>query len=97
MLVQSDVHHVLLRVLDEYRPFLIIAILQELLAEVVAKRVSHELDHVLIRLKPDGADRIALTTLELLLQETATMLVFAKAVNLPADMLDVHVVVAGHG
>jgi hypothetical protein len=83
--VESDANHVLGRVLDENGPVVVIAELEKLLAQIIAKRIRHELDDVLVRLEPDHMDLLVVALLKLLLEVTAAVLVLAKIVHLATE------------
>lgn len=97
MLVQGDADHVLRRVLDQNSPLVVIAKLEELLAQIITKRVHHELDDVLVCLLPDHGDLARIAFLELLLKIAAAVLVLAQIVDLATERVQRHVVVARHG
>lgn len=94
VLVESNADHVGSGILDQDGALVVIAVLQELLAEVVAKGVGHELNDVLVGLKPDHMDLLRVALLELLLQIAAAVLVLAEIVNLTAHVLEREAVVA---
>jgi hypothetical protein len=96
MLVQGDTDHVLCSILDEDGTLLIVAVLKELLAEVVAEGVCHQLNHVLVGLQPNHVNLFRDTVLELLLQVTTTMLVLAELVDSSTDGLEGQVDKAAH-
>lgn len=97
VLVESDAHHVLRRVLDQDSSFVVIAELEELLAQIITKRIRHELDDMLIGLEPNHVNLITIAFLQLLLEIAAAMLVFAQLVNLATERLQRHVLVPRHG
>jgi hypothetical protein len=61
---------------------------KQLLAQVVAKRVRHQLHHMVLSLKEDDMHRLGIASLELFLQVPAPMLIFAEAVDLPTVLFD---------
>lgn len=96
MLVQRNADHVLSSVLDKNGALFIVAILQELLAQVVAEWIGHQLDHVLIGLEPDHVNLLGVAVLELLLEVAAAMLILAERVDLATNSLERQVVEAAH-
>lgn len=112
VLVKRDAHHVLRRVLDQDSSFVVIAELEELLAQIITKRIRHELDDMLIGLEPNHVNlihvnlirvnliRVNLITtafLQLLLEIAAAILVFAQLINLASEGLQRHVLIPRHG
>lgn len=97
VLVKRDAHHVLRRVLDQDSSFVVIAELEELLAQIITKRIRHELDDMLIGLEPNHVNLFLIAFLQLLLEIAAAMLVFAQLVNLAFKRLQRHVLVSRHG
>ena len=91
MLVESNADKVLGGVLNQDSALVIVAELKELLAEVVPEGVGHELDDVLVGLKPDHVDLLGIAVLQLLLKISAAMLVLAKSVYLATKLLKRHV------
>lgn len=87
MLVESDAHHVFGCVLDQDSSFVVIAKLEELLAQIITKRIRHELDDMLIGLEPNHVNLIAFTLLQLLLEIAAAVLILAQLVNLASERL----------
>lgn len=85
MLVESDAHHVFGCVLDQDSSFVVIAELEELLAQIITKRIRHELDDMLIGLEPNHVNLIAFALLQLLLEIAAAVLVLAQLVNLASE------------
>lgn len=81
MLVQSDANHVLGGILHKDRTLVVVAVLEKLLTQIIAKRIGHELDDVGASLEPDHVDLVGVAVLELLLQKAATVLVLAKLVD----------------
>jgi hypothetical protein len=84
MLVEGDRHHGGASVANEGVALLIICELQQLLAKVVTEGIGHELNHVRGSLIEDDLQVLRGALLELLLQETAAVLVLAEAVDLMA-------------
>lgn len=82
MLVQSDVHHVSGCVLDQNSSFVVIAELEELLAQIITKRIRHELYDMLIGLEPNHMNLIAIAFFQLLLEVAAAVLIFAQLIDL---------------
>lgn len=84
MLIQGNADHILRRVLDQDGSLVIIAVLEELLAQIITKWVRHELDDVLIGLEPDHVDLFGIALLQFLLEVTAAVLIFTQFVDLAA-------------
>lgn len=97
VLIQSDANHILGRVLDKHRSLVVIAVLEELLAKVVTKRIGHELDNVSASLQPDHVNLLRNAILELLLQESTAVLVLAKLVDTATVGLKGLTAEAAHG
>lgn len=97
VLVQGDADHVLGSVLNQDGSLVIVAKLEELLAQIITKGVRHELDDVLVGFSPDHVHLIRIALLKLLLKVTTAVLVLAQIVNLAGKGLQGHVLVAGHG
>ncbi len=87
MLVQRDTHHVRRRVLDQNGALVVAAVLKQLLAEVVAEGVRHQLHHVLVGLEPDHVDLFGNAVFQLLLQVAAAVLVLAQRVDAATNLL----------
>lgn len=96
VLVESDANHVLGRILDKDSALVIVAVLKELLAQVVAEGISHEFDDMRTSLKPDLLDLLWVAILQLLLKVTATVLILAQLVDPTSKGLQGLVVVRGH-
>lgn len=77
MLVKSDAHHILGGVLDKDSSFVVIAELEELLAQIITKRIRHELYDMLIGLEPNHVNLIAIAFFQLLLEIATAVLIFA--------------------
>ena len=90
MLVQGDADHVLRRVLDQNSPLVVIAKLEELLAQIITKRVHHELDDVLVCLLPDHGDLARIAFLELLLKIAAAVLILAQRWYFALKIFEAH-------
>lgn len=97
VLVQGDADKVVGGVADQDGALLVVAELEKLLAEVVAERIGHELDDVHVGLLPDEVDGLFVAALELLLEETASVLVLAECVDLALKGLKADVGEAVHG
>lgn len=82
MLVECNVNHVRSSVLNQYSMLSTLGVLKQFLAQVVAERISHELDHVVFGLKEDHLDLLGISLFKFALQESASMLVLAKTVDL---------------
>jgi hypothetical protein len=90
-LIESNTDEIMRSVLNQDGALLIIAILQQLLAEIVAEGIGHQLNHMLVGLKPDHVDLLRVTVLQLLLQVAASMLILAKGIDLTTELLELHV------
>lgn len=97
MLVQGDADKVARCLLDEHSTLLVIAVLQKLLAEVVAEGISHEFDDMLVGLEPDHVHFLGLALLELLLKVATSVLVLAERVDLASVLLQGDILEAAHG
>jgi len=97
VLVESDTDEIMRGILDQDSTLLIIAILEQLLAEVVSEGIGHQLDDMLIGLKPDHMNLLRVTVLELLLQVAASMLILAESIDLTTELLKLHVGEPVHG
>lgn len=87
MLVQRNANKILGGILDEHGALFVVTELKQLLAEVVAKGIRHELNNVLVGLQPDHVNLLGVALLELLLEEAASMLVLAQTVDLTTKRL----------
>lgn len=96
VLVESNAYHLRRGILDEYGSLVVIAELKQLLAQIIAKWVCHELDDMLVGLKPNHMDLFSVALLKLLLKVTAAVLILAQLVQLSTERLQCHVVEAGH-
>jgi hypothetical protein len=67
MLVECNTDKIMRGILNENGALLIIAVLQQLLAEVVAEGIGHQLNDMLIGLKPNHMDLLRVAILKLLL------------------------------
>lgn len=82
VLVQSNVLHSLGCVLDQNGSFVVIAELEELLAQIITKRIRHELYDMLVGLDPNHVNLIAIAFFQLLLEVATAVLIFAQLINL---------------
>ena len=96
MLVEGNADHISSGVLDQDRAFLVVTKLQEFLAQVVAKRISHQLDNVRVGLQPNHVHLVRYTVFKLLLKVSATVLVLAEVVDATNNLLEGEVVKAAH-
>lgn len=96
VLVEGDAYHVLRRVLDQDSSLVVIAKLEELLAQIITKWVRHELDDVLVRLMPDQVNLLRVAFIKFLLEEAATVLVLAEVIDLANIGFKCHAIVARH-
>jgi hypothetical protein len=97
MLIQCDPDHVLGRVLNQHSSLVVVAILKELLAQIIAKRIYHKLDDVGVRLHPNHVNLVRITILKLLLKISAAMLILAELVDSTAHLLQRKVYITIHG
>jgi hypothetical protein len=86
VLVQSDADKVMGCIFDEDSALFVIAILQKLLAEIIAERISHQLNNVLIGFKPDHVDLLGVAIFQFLLKVSTAVLVFAESIYLTAEL-----------
>jgi hypothetical protein len=91
MLVERNPNKIMRGVFDQNSAFLIVAVLQQLLAEVVAKWIGHQLHNMLIGLKPNHVHLLRVAILKLLLKVTATVLILTKSIDLTTKLLELHV------
>ena len=85
VLIERNAHHVLGCILNQDSAFVIIAVLKELLAQVIAKGVRHKFDDMLVGLEPNGMNLVRDSLFKLLLQIAAPMLVLTELVNLTSE------------
>jgi hypothetical protein len=97
MLVERDTHHVLRRILNQDGAFVVIAELEELLAQIITKGVRHELDDMRVGLEPNHMNLLRIAFLQLLLKIAASMLVLTQFIDLPAEGFKRHILVPRHG
>jgi hypothetical protein len=97
VLVQCNTNHILRSVLNENGALLLIAILQQLLAEVVTERIGHQLSDMLVGLQPDHVDLLWNAILKLFLEVAATMLILAERIDLTSNILEREIMEAAHG
>ena len=84
MLIERDLDHVASGVTHERVALLVVGELQQLLAEVVAERIGHELDDVRSSLIENDLNVLGVALLKLLLEEATAMLILAEAVDFMA-------------
>ncbi|KAI6769920.1 hypothetical protein HG530_004549 [Fusarium avenaceum] len=97
VLVERNANHVLGSVLNQSSPLIVIAKLEELLAQIITKRVRHELNDVLVGFVPYHVNLLGVAFFKLLLEVTAAVLVLAKIINCAHEGIKGHVLVARHG
>lgn len=97
MLVESDADKFMRGIFDQDGAFVIVAELEELLTEIVAKWVGHKFNDVLIRFQPDHVHLIRVAVLQLLLQEAAAMLVLAQSIDLATKTFEGSIGIFLHG
>lgn len=97
MLVEGNADEIAGGLLDENSALLVIAILQELLAEVVTEGIGHQLNDMLVGLKPDHMNLLWVAVLELLLEVSAAVLILAQSVDLSSKLFKGHVGESVHG
>ena len=88
MLVQSDLHHLWSGIVDQSGALIVVCVLQQLLTQVVAERVSHELHHMLVGLVEYHLNMCKVSILEFSLQEATPVLVFGETIDLALQRLD---------
>ena len=87
--VDGDAHEVSARLLHDLEPLCGRAVLEQLLAQVVAERVGHELHDVVEHLVEDHAGDARAVLVQQLLERAAPLLVFAHVVDVSAQRLGV--------
>ena len=97
MLVEGNANQVMRCVLDQNSALVIIAVLQQFLAEIVTKWICHELDDMLICLKPDHMDLIWVAIFQFLLEVTAAMLILTESIDFATKLLKGHIRKSVHG
>jgi hypothetical protein len=95
VLVERDLSHVLHAVADENSTLLIVAVLEQLLAEIVAEGIGHQLGDARVNLLEDHLYVSLIALVKLALQEAASVLVRAKRQNLGSQILKVDAVESG--
>lgn len=94
VLIQGDLDHLWSCIVDENSPLFIFGIFKQLLAEIIAERVSHEFHDMLIGLQEDHVEVVGVALFKLLLQVSAAMLIFAQTIDLPLQLFEFDVVEA---
>jgi hypothetical protein len=74
--------------LDNLQALRLVAMLEQLLAQVVAERIDHQLDNVLVNFGENELRRAPIVFVELLLQKTAAVLVLAQRVDLAEALIE---------
>lgn len=97
VLVESNSDEVLGRILNENSALFVVAELEELLAEVVAEGIGHQLNDMLIGLKPYHVDLLGVALLQLLLKISAAVLILAEGIDLATQLLKWQVCKTVHG
>jgi hypothetical protein len=97
VLIERNADHILGSVLNQSSSLIVIAELKELLAQIITKRVRHELNDVLVGFVPNHVNLVGIALLELLLEVATAMLVLAKLVDCTYEGVKGHVLEAGHG
>ena len=97
VLVKRDSDHISGGVLDQDGALCVIAELKELLAQVIAEGIGHELNDVCVGLLPDHVHLLGNTVLQLLLEVAATVLVLTKGVDATYNLLERQVMETAHG
>jgi hypothetical protein len=87
MLVESNLDHLRCSVVDQLGTLIVIRIFQELLTEVVSKGISHQLHDVCLGLEEDNFDALRISLLQLALQVTTAVLIFAESIYLALHVL----------
>ena len=83
MLVERDLRHVWHNFLNENGALLIVGMLKQALAKIIAEGVGHELDEVILHLLEDDLNVLLIVFFELTLQEATAMLILAESIDLP--------------
>jgi hypothetical protein len=91
MLIEGDLHHFGLCITDECCSLLRVAILEQLLAEIVAEGIRHEVDNMAVSLLPDGVGCGRVAFVKLLLQVPAAVLILGKTKDVLHNRLKRHV------
>jgi hypothetical protein len=91
VLVESNANKVMRGVLNENSALLVVTVLKKLLAEVVAKWIGHQLNDMLVGLKPYHMNLLRVPLLKLLLQVPTSMLILAKGIDFTTKLLELHV------
>jgi len=97
VLVQCNANELAGSILDEDSALLIIAVLEKLLAEVVSEWIGHQLNDMLVSLKPDHMHLLRIAVLELLLQVSAAVLILAQGIDFSSKLFERHVGESVHG
>ena len=95
VLVEGDLSHVLHAVTDENSALLIVAVLEQLLAEIVAEGIGHQLGDARVDLLEDHLHVGLVALVKLALQEAASVLVRAERQDLRLEFLEVDAVESG--
>jgi hypothetical protein len=85
VLVESNPNHVLRSVLYQNGSLVVVAELEELLAQIITKWIHHELDNMLVCLEPNHMHLLRIALLKLFLKIAATMLILAEVINLTTE------------
>ena len=83
MLVERDLRHVWHNFLNENGALLIVGMLKQALAKIIAEGVGHELNEVILHLLEDDLNVLLIVFFELTLQEATAMLILAESIDLP--------------
>ena len=86
--VQADADEITSDRVDDGRSLLFGRVLEELLAEVVAERIRHELGEVAVSLVEDHVSVSGIALLELLLEVSAPVLILAEREEVALEVLD---------
>mmetsp|Transcript_1697 Transcript_1697/g.5250 ORF Transcript_1697/g.5250 Transcript_1697/m.5250 type:complete len:376 (+) Transcript_1697:220-1347(+) len=86
--VGADAHQLRGDVADQHQTLLGVAVLEQLLTEVVAERIGHQLGKAFVRLLEDDVERLGVVLVQLLLQEAAAVLVAAERKHRAHHLLD---------
>jgi len=95
VLVKRDLGHQFHTVANENSALLIVAVLEQLLAEIIAEGISHQLGDAWVDLLEDHLHVGLIALVKLALQEAASVLVRAQRQNLGSQILEGDVVEPG--
>ena len=88
MLIERNLNHIRRRVVDQGSALGVVGMFQEFLAEVITKGIGHKLNYMWRSFEKDRLHGLRIASFELLLQVTASVLVFTERVNLTNVLLN---------